>query len=97
MFPSGRETTSSMYKNSHSCFDFNEAIIITVCGAFSSFYFQNNARISQGSEFSVFSLPKSICKIILFELKICYYLLDPFRSQGWQSKYSANLKIGQKK
>lgn len=97
VLPTGRETTSSISKNCHSCFDFSEAMIITMCVTFSFFYFQNNARIFQGAEFSIFSLPKSICKILLFELQISYYLLDPFRSQGWQSKYTANLKTGQKK
>lgn len=85
-----------MCKNSHSSFDFNEAVIITMYAAFSFFYFQNNIHISQGSEFSVFSLPKSICKILLSELQISCCLLDPYRSQGWQSKHRANLKTGQK-
>lgn len=97
MLPSGREITYSMCKNCHRFFDFNEAMIITMHGAFSSLSFQNNAHISQGSEFSIFFLRKPICKILLFELQISYYLLAPFRSQGWQSNYTANLKTRQKK
>lgn len=96
MLHGGRETVSSVCKNCHGFFDFNEAMIITVRQAFPFFYFQNNAHISQGSEFSFFSLCKSICKILLFEQQISYYLLAPFGTQGWQSKYTGNLKTGQK-
>lgn len=97
MLPSGREITSSVCKNCHSCFDVKEAMISTMRGAFSFFYFQNNVHISQGSEFSIFFLCKSVCKILLFELQISYYLLVPLGSDSWQSKCTANLKTGQKK
>lgn len=33
----------------------------------------------------------------MFELRISYYLLDPFRSQGRQSKCAAHLKARQEK